>query len=244
LWAGRLVTLACLLPASDSFGQGNIAYFQPPTPLGYGPVPGFTMLPLDLDRDGVVDFTIDSSLLQSTKVVPGGSNRILALPEPPPDLGSYVHPLQAGEVIFLTSTQGGLAWVDGNGLVRGSTLSACAAPFGCVGPWVGLTAFAGVEFEIAGAAHYGWIRIANFDLGGNVLDWAYETRPGVPIFAGAVPEPSTWALMMGGGLLFFYVSRKKRTETSKHSFDRSTRGGSVDWNQGVTRVRSVEAMRC
>lgn len=208
LWEGRLVVLVCLLTARESFGQGTIAYHRPTTPLGYGPVPAFTMLPLDLDGDGSVDFTFDSSLLQSVQIVPAGNNRILALPEPPPDLGSYVHPLEAGEVVFTSADQGGLVWVDGHGLVRGSTLTAAAAPFGSVGPWVDLTAFAGVEFEIAGATHYGWIHIANFDLGGNVLDWAYETRPDTSIFVGAVPEPSTWALL-GLGVVLLALRRTK-----------------------------------
>jgi len=29
--------------------------------------------------------------------------------------------------------------------------------------------------------------------GGEIISWAYNTMPGAPIQAGAVPEPSTWA---------------------------------------------------
>jgi hypothetical protein len=42
--------------------------------------------------------------------------------------------------------------------------------------------------------NYGWvgIRITNqADATGEVVGWAYETTPGIPIAAGAVPEPST-----------------------------------------------------
>lgn len=210
LLAGRLVIVACLLPVHPSLGQGTIAYHQPPTPLGYGPVPGFTMVPLDLNGDGLEDFTFDSSLLQSVQVVPARDNRILILPESPPDLGGYVQPLGDGTPISSEAAQGGLIWADADAPASGGALlSACAAPFGCVGPWVNLTAFAGVEFEINGDTHYGWVRISNFDLGGNVLDWAYETRANTPILAGAVPEPSVWALLFGGGVLMVWFRRKR-----------------------------------
>jgi hypothetical protein len=74
-----------------------------------------------------------------------------------------------------------------------------------------MTAYAGVEFRIGEDVHYGWIRINNFANvnAGSVLDWAYETRPGVPILAGAVPEPYALALLVGGGVLMVWFRRKR-----------------------------------
>ena len=67
------------------------------------------------------------------------------------------------------------------------------------------TAYMGVMFNIEDAVHYGWVRISNpFDgTGGTIMDFAYETEPGVGILAGAgmIPEPATSALLAVGGLL-------------------------------------------
>lgn len=48
--------------------------------------------------------------------------------------------------------------------------------------------FIGVRFSGADGLHYGWIHV-RLDSFLFVEDWAYETRPGVPIQAGAKPVP-------------------------------------------------------
>ena len=206
----RLFVLAvALAPASATQAQGTIAYFRPGTPFSFGPVPGFESRSVDLNYDGLDDFIFESSM--SSTVLPLRGHRILMLPEPPPDIGGFVQPLTAGTVIFSELGQGNLVWFDGSGPVAGATLSACAWPFGCVGPWLGQTAYAGIELQFNGLTHYGWLRISHFEFsnGGALIDWAYETRPGVPILAGAVPEPSTWALLVGGGVLMVWFRRKR-----------------------------------
>jgi hypothetical protein len=199
---------AVLAFASTALGQGTIAYVRPETPISFGPVPGFESRSVDLNYDGLDDFTFESSM--SSAVLPLRGHRILMLPEAPPDIGGFVQPLMAGTLISSELAQGGLVWFDGSGPVAGATLSACAWPFGCVGPWLGQTAYAGIELQFNGLTHYGWLRISHFEFsnGGALVDWAYETRPGVPILAGAVPEPSTWALLVGGGVLMVWFRRK------------------------------------
>lgn len=200
---------AVLAFAGAAHGQGTIVYVRPESPISFGPVPGFESRSVDVNYDGLDDFIFDS--LMSSTDSPRHGHRILMLPEPPPDIGGFVQPLAAGAMISADSAQSGLVWHDGNGPVGGATLSACAWPFGCVGPWLGQTAYAGIELQFDGQTYYGWLRIAHFEFsnGGALIDWAYETRPSVPILAGAVPEPSTWALLILGGGLFAWCKRKR-----------------------------------
>ena len=61
-----------------------------------------------------------------------------------------------------------------------------------------------VSFTQTDGLHYGWARfVTNNGLFG-FQDWAYETAPNSPITAGAVPEPSTWALLVAGAATLFY----------------------------------------
>ena len=76
-----------------------------------------------------------------------------------------------------------------------------------------MKAFVGVEFQIDGSEHYGWIGVETWWLagvnGGTITDWAYNTVPGEMILAGQVPEPSTWAMMLcGSALLWWRYCRK------------------------------------
>ena len=51
---------------------------------------------------------------------------------------------------------------------------------------------------IGAETHYGWVFIDTFPpfVGGRILEWAYESEPGVGITASAVPEPSAGLLML------------------------------------------------
>lgn len=71
---------------------------------------------------------------------------------------------------------------------------------GIGGPWVGVAhGILGLHFDIDGERHYGWADISyDNDWTMTLHSWAYETQAGVPIMAGAVPEPSTWALFLCG----------------------------------------------
>ena len=65
----------------------------------------------------------------------------------------------------------------------------------CIGEFTGGLDYLGVEFEISGATHYGWLEIESASQFTRVLvhRWAYESEPGIGIIAG-IPEPGSGVL--------------------------------------------------
>lgn len=65
-------------------------------------------------------------------------------------------------------------------------------------------AFIGLAFPIGGSLpenlHFGWVRVNTDILTGSmtIVDWAYQSQPGVGITAGAVPEPFSLGLLAAG----------------------------------------------
>ena len=82
----------------------------------------------------------------------------------------------------------------------------------CVGEFIdgGIMA---IEFRINGGIHYGWVRIESMTpfVGGTLTEWAYESEAGEPILAGAIPEPSTGALVIVAGVAAV-LRRRRRAE--------------------------------
>ena len=70
-----------------------------------------------------------------------------------------------------------------------------------------------IEFRINGGIHYGWVRIESMTpfVGGTLTEWAYESEAGEPILAGAIPEPSTGALVIVAGVAAV-LRRRRRAE--------------------------------
>ena len=103
-----------------------------------------------------------------------------------------------------------------------------------------VTQFIGIRFHTGDGLHYGWIQFARgswapydmnhpdwpneidpwlpnpFDLpridtfGAGVIDWAYESTPGAPIVAGAVPEAGTVVLGVVGAGVALVVGWRRR----------------------------------
>jgi hypothetical protein len=75
---------------------------------------------------------------------------------------------------------------------------------------VDVKAYFGLQFLADGETHYGWALMENFNYNGGVIyDYAYETVAGKPIFTGVVPEPSTWALIITGGIFVGWRMRRR-----------------------------------
>lgn len=197
--------------APGSYGQGTIFYVAQPTNLsGIPGVPWFH--DFDLDSDGAQDyrFANDGEISYVSSL---GSNRQIAYPAVPPDMGSSLTPLFAGELVGSSLDPFLGVWVDqfSPNLGWNSMISGCLN-VGCFGPFAYRTAFMGIDFVGGdGQRHFGWLRIDDTIPGGHVslVDWAWAATPGESIGAGAVPEPSTWALLFGGGMLIVWLKRKR-----------------------------------
>jgi hypothetical protein len=142
--------------------------------------------------------------------------------------GSYPAALTFGTPIGPTSSfdwqesnnfQGGGKWIRANRLMDedatqidqilgGRPASGVQVPFN--GPNFdglgGEVRYLGLKMDLnsTNQINYGWVgvRITNeADATGQVVGWAYQTIPSVPILAGAIPEPSTILTAVAGGAM-------------------------------------------
>ena len=75
----------------------------------------------------------------------------------------------------------------------------------------GAPTYLGVRFDLGGGFHYGWIGVVRTGALLDVFAWGYETEPGVPIEAGAVPAPGSLALLAFGAAAGAARPRRKDT---------------------------------
>lgn len=167
-------------------------YYRPDEPIQV-PFNNSSGFLLDLDFNGIVDATLLSNGSDFFARAED-SNELLAL-------GSSVVPLSYGEAIG-SSPENSASWEGGT-----SYFSSCQNSGGtsiCIGLWATAEtsdAYFGLQFDIDGQTHYGWVHLINtFFVTGHITEWAYATEPGVPVFAGVVPEPATILLLLFGGL--------------------------------------------
>jgi hypothetical protein len=93
------------------------------------------------------------------------------------------------------------------------------------GPWANVSdRYLGVEFDISGQLHFGWVRLDVSALGppamvtATLTGYAYETNPDQSILAGQTtdtPEPGTLGLLALGALGIAY--RRRQSLTGKAS---------------------------
>ena len=205
---GLCLALALAWPTDKLAAQGTIVYGSAQPPIFYGPLA--SSRDIDLNGDGFTDFTLASDGSAIT-LAPQNGNQLIAIPETPPDIGAFVAPLSLGASIS-SSLDPVYIWYDRAFDGIGAAGIVDCMNIGCIGYFQDDTdAYAGLKLNLGGSTYYGWLQIHNFGANfGQVIDWAYETRPDTPILVGAVPEPSTWALLETGGFLFWWYGRKKR----------------------------------
>lgn len=221
-WRWLVLALAFVLPPVVS-GQGTIVHVQiPPSPhrpwdamgvylMGHPDFP--VSYTLDFNNDGQAEFVFSSDG-HDFLLMPGGRNAVLSETFGPGGMNAWVYPLSVNYPI--TSAQPVLSWFERIDTPFGS-IGAGIVGYRTMAPGVGLfqgveSAYVGLRFDLASGTHFGWARIGSPYIGeggGYIYEYAYETRPGVPILAGAVPEPSTWALLFGGGVLMVWFRGKR-----------------------------------
>jgi hypothetical protein len=178
---------------------------------------------LDINNDGINDFEFmrDGGLVVSMRGYK--NNRLISTLSPSPDVGGNIAPVAFGDIL-------GPNTFSLNGDWHHHTDNGGGTEFGLFA-MQSVDGYIGVEFDINGNIHYGWIQYtgfyvaeftffspdgpitiigANF-LGGFINSWGYETEPGVSIIAG-IPEPSTSLLFLMGGIAL--TCRRDRTTRS------------------------------
>ena len=167
---------------------------------------------IDLDRDGSNEFTTNGSSGEA-RLIPTMGNRVLARSAVLPDLGQSA--VAVGRDFSIGANPlGGLNWFGLEDRVNasddgGSSLYMCdgRGPVGeppvCVTSLnLTVNSFVGLEFQIQGETHYGWMEIIPiFDSNQHhtrIAAWAYEDQPNTSILAGAIPEPSSILLVITG----------------------------------------------
>jgi len=206
----RYTTFAWLLFAiwfTRSDVRADIIYFRPDEPIHMQSSPAGKTVDFDLDFNGVVDFVLRSDGA-TFDTVPQDQNSILSIADAPPNMGAKIIQLQAGYVIGNAPTPPA-EWVEPS---TTPMFSSCMVQ-GCIGLWVGPErhGYFGVEFDIGGSTHYGWVYLDNTFAGlggGDIIEWAYESTPDIGIIAGVIPEPTTVALLLVGTLSALALRRK------------------------------------
>ena len=73
---------------------------------------------------------------------------------------------------------------------------------GCIGLWQypNDDAYFGLQFDIAGETHYGWVHLENsiYGVQAKIHEWGYESTPDTGLSAGVIPEPTTMPLLLMG----------------------------------------------
>ena len=204
-----VIVLLGLVPGA-LLAQGTIRYTALTTPHPYYPLDSVALriyspfLPvsydLDFDSDGRPEYTFQSSGDNGFFLIGQNQNKLSLYPM------DLLVPLPAGTVIG--PSIGSIPWTGGPAAISGCN------SIGCDGYFIGLdSAYAGLQFGLADGTHYGWVQISLPSRtsggwypfppnGGWVYGYAWETRPDTPIVAGEVPEPKTWAILLGMAVLW------------------------------------------
>jgi hypothetical protein len=175
---------------------------------------------IDLNGDGVIDFFTTNGGDEAV-LVPVGENRIFSFIATLPDLGRSIAPLRDGGVIGPVSS-GSPTWTgiadrinrfdDGeSSIYRCNGRGGVGNPADCNSSIpANELVYVGLEVNEGGEVNYGWVEISsslNVLHTVRVSGFAYENEPGVPIMAGAIPEPSSIFLAFVSGTMLL---RRKR----------------------------------
>jgi len=147
----------------------------------------------DLDNGGAIDFRLEVAVSNGVEKsnlvpVPGGDANGIAL------FNNNADRMQAGETIgpltpFSNPTDTKTLYDEGSP--------------GNFDWGAGTRGFLGLRINLSGSDRYGWADVSINRVGANsfnhtLYSYAYEDAPDTEILAGAIPEPSTAALLVAG----------------------------------------------
>ena len=177
--------------------------------------------PVDIDGNGITDFTFGLSV-SGVGLRTERANRAVITLDPPPNIGGSPYQLPAGYLLGSTLAASGLDTLFWS---SSDFIDGFVSP-GDTGVFIGIVqvlstgssssfngrGYIGVEFESTLGTHYGYLDIdAGPGYAGITLyGWAYESRPGVPLMAGRVPEPSMSVLLSIG--MAGLIARRHRNQ--------------------------------
>jgi len=174
--------------------------------------------PIDLNGDGLEDFTFAADVgfvgLRTER-----ANQVIVRLSPPPNIGGPVARLEEGFAVG-SSLDPVLSWLSsdpvGGYVSPGENAFAPIAIHVSTGAWSewpgvpGARGFIGIQFELQDGFHHGYFDVHMVAEGaGYVFGWAYNAIPDASIYASPMPEPSTSALLVGGGVLMVWLRRKR-----------------------------------
>ncbi len=164
---------------------------------------------LDLDGNGDNDFFVDCSTEFTWFRESGENDWYGQFVESGGDLFSFPVPTSYGTDIEDPPAEDHV-WVEDRTHVTLANWN-----YGAHGQWIGVqNGYLGVRFDTDGNTHYGWVRMSvsgATGAGATIHDWAWNTTPGQGLWAGQVPEPSTWILFgLGGAVMIATIRRRRR----------------------------------
>jgi len=195
LFALGISAVGMILPAA----RAEVVVIALPQPEGFFTTFPFSVrYPIDLNGDSTADFTF-SYHCTGVALRTERANRVVYRIAPPPNLGGRVQRLPEGFLISSELGTPGLDW--GSSDQRDGYVSPGEKAFmnivlclstGCASTWPPgplQRGFIGLEFELADGLHYGYfdVSVSGSVPAASLYGWAYESRPGVPIKAGAKP---------------------------------------------------------
>jgi hypothetical protein len=223
--------LGALSIASGTTAYSAVVSVAPPADLTAAPG-ATTSVNWDVNGDSIIDFTFSERYLiesppgvewQGNMNAATGSSATNGVVSYPGVFVQYAFALQPGATIGTSSTfsvsitqivlgskynySGSAAYYYGGFAADGrtpvTTLNGAVTP--------GTFAFAGFRFSAADGIHYGWIKLATSTGLIDFMSAAYESTPLTNITAGAVPEPTTLALLaVGAAGALGAVARRRR----------------------------------